>query len=270
MNASGCTIRFGPAGLGSPQVAGIRKCHQMGLRAAEVAFTYGVRMSNATATELGKCARDYDVSLSIHAPYYINLASMDAEKLAASRTRILDSCERAYHMAAEKVIFHAGFYQKRSNNEVFEVIRDEIGLLTQEISKNGWNVTLCPETTGKKSQFSGLEDLLEIRKQVKCGICVDFAHLYARNLGVVDYDAVLAQLEDVEHIHSHFSGINFTAKGEKSHEKLTYAFFQPLGDALARLPGSKTVTLISEAPDDTFDSAAAMLKWFQNSGSAKN
>ena len=83
-------ILFGPggtAGLGYDD--GIKEISKLGLGALEVEFTYGVRMLNEEAKKIGLLAKN--ISLSIHAPYYINLNSLENQKIGASRTRILQS-----------------------------------------------------------------------------------------------------------------------------------------------------------------------------------
>ena len=96
-------VLFGPAGLGTPAVEGLERCKKLGLGAAEVEFTYGVRMTNATAKQIGAAAKRLGIKLSVHAPYYINLASKEKSKLNASKKRILQSCERAHYLGASPV-----------------------------------------------------------------------------------------------------------------------------------------------------------------------
>jgi len=55
----------------------------MDLDCMEVEFTYGVRMGLKTAKEVGALAGEKGILLSVHAPYYINLATEEKEKLAA-------------------------------------------------------------------------------------------------------------------------------------------------------------------------------------------
>ena len=86
-------IRIGPAGsAGKGNLAGIRKVARMGLDCMEVEFTYGVRMKTEDAAKAGELAAELGIMLSVHAPYYINLATYEDDKLVASRQRILDSC----------------------------------------------------------------------------------------------------------------------------------------------------------------------------------
>jgi len=248
-------ILIGPGGSdGRGHIKGLQEVARRGLDCMEIEFTYGVRMTPEMAETVGALADDLGITLSVHAPYYINLASYEADKIEASRQRILDSCHRSHLMRARKVVFHAGFYQKRSARETYRMIRKEILDLQQHIHKAGWQVALCPEITGKPSQFGSTEELLELMQDTGCGITVDFAHLYARNQGEIDYDAVMPRLPQA--FHAHFSGIEYTAKGEKKHIRTQPTHFRPLLDALIR--HAKQATVINESPKPFED--AVMMK----------
>ena len=248
-------ILVGPAGSeGLGNLAGVRKVARMKLDCMEVAFSYGVRMSLQDAREVGALAQDKGIILSVHAPYYINLASDEKEKIQASKQRIVDSCQRAHALGARNVVFHAGFYQKKTAEKTFSMIKKAALDIQRRIKKNKWNVTLCPEVTGKPSQFGSVEELLALKKETGCSICVDFAHLYARRQGVVDYEKILKRLP--KKFHAHFSGIEYGPKGERKHLKTTKRFFKPLAEAL--LKSGKIVTLICESPQPYKD--AAMMK----------
>jgi deoxyribonuclease-4 len=211
-------------------------------------------MSVQDAREVGALARDKGIVLSVHAPYYINLASDEKEKIQASKKRILDSCQRAHALGAQNVVFHAGFYQKKTAEQTFAMVKKAIREIQRRIKKNKWKVNLCPEVTGKPSQFGSMEELLTLKKETGCSICVDFAHLYARRQGELDYGQILKKLP--KKFHAHFSGIAFGPKGERKHLKTTKRFFEPLADAL--LKSGKIVTLICESAQPYKD--AAMMK----------
>ncbi len=239
-------IRLGPAG--SPMkstLEGISYIKEIGLNAMEVEFTHGVRMRNELAKEIGKLAEKLDIKLSVHAPYYINLASAEKQKIEASKKRILDSCERAHYLKASHVVFHPGFYGKISNKECYEMIKKEIIEMHDLIKENKWKTELAPETTGKKSQFGSLNEILKLRDEIKCSICVDFAHLHARN-GSINYPIVFDQLSGLRHIHSHFSGIEFTDKGERRHLVMQKSDFLPLAKEI--LKRKTDITIICESP----------------------
>jgi deoxyribonuclease IV len=252
-------IRVGPAGSGGlGNLQGIRKVARMKLDCMEVEFTYGVRLSMDAAYEVGVLAAAKGITLSVHAPYYINLASAEKEKIHASKQRILDSCRKAHSLGAQNVVFHAGFYQTKTARQTYALIRKAIAEIQQTIRKNKWKVHLCPEITGKPSQFGSLEELLKLMQETGCEICIDFAHLYARQQGKLDYGKILKRLP--QKFHAHFSGIAYGPKGERRHLKTTPKFFKPLAAAL--LKTDHDVTLINESPQPFKD--AVMMKEILN------
>ena len=239
-------ITLGPAGTGGEVCSGMRFIKEKGLTALEVEFTYGVRMSNAKAREIKILNSKLGLILSVHAPYFINLASLDADKIQASKKRILDSCERAHHMGAKYVVFHPGFLLGRKEAVVYGIIKKGLIELLDVIKKNNWDILLAPETAGKLSQFGSLDSLLRLKEEIGCQLCVDFAHLYAVTQGKIDFGSVLDKLHSLNHVHSHCSGIEFTLKGEKKHIKLDPGFFLPLAkEIVAR---NTDITIISESP----------------------
>jgi len=248
-------IKVGPAGSdGLGNLKGVAKVAEAGLDCMEVAFTYGVRMKLKTAQALGTRAKAHGIMLSVHAPYYINLASEEKEKSDASRIRILDSCEKAHAMGARNVVFHAGFYQNRTAGQTYDLIKKAIVTMQKSIARQGWRVQLCPEITGKPTQFGSLAELLKLKKETGCGITVDFSHLYARQQGQIDYAEVLAKLPQT--FHAHFSGIEYGDKGERKHIRTTNAFFEPLARALVQ--GEANISIINESPKPYAD--AVMMK----------
>lgn len=245
-------IRVGPAGpSGQSYIKGLESIHKLGLSAMEVEFTYGIKMSSATAKEVGRLARRLDISLSVHAPYYINLASNEKIKIQNSKKRILDSCEKAHYLGARYIVFHAGFYQGRDRGEIYAMIKKSIDGLLIAIKKNKWDVVLAPEVSGKLSQFGSLEELLKLRKETGTELCVDFAHMEARE-GMIDYNETFEKLKCLKHIHSHLSGIEYTEKGEKRH-LLTRkdSIISVVSGAIKR---GLDITIINESPDPVNDS----------------
>jgi deoxyribonuclease-4 len=248
-------IRIGPAGSeGKGNLEGVKGVARMGLDCMEVEFTYGVRMPIDEAEQVGELARAKGIVLSVHAPYYINLASDEKEKVIASKERILASCERAHALGAQNVVFHPGFYQKKSAARTYDLIKKEMLAIQTEIAKKKWDVTLCPEVTGKPSQFGSLEEILQLMEDTGCGITMDFSHLYARQQGQIDYAEILNALP--KKFHAHFSGIEYGNKGERKHIVTKKKFFEPLAHQL--LKRKLDITLINESPQPYKD--AAMMK----------
>jgi deoxyribonuclease-4 len=248
-------IKVGPAGTdGLGNLKGVQKVVEAGLDCMEIEFTYDVRLDLKTAKAVGALAKEKGIILSVHAPYYINLASDEKDKFDASRKRILDSCERAHAMGARNVVFHAGFYQKRTAGQTYNLIKEAVRGMQKRIAHKGWQVKLCPEITGKPSQFGSLEELMRLKQQTGCGITVDFSHLYARQQGEIDYAKTLKKLP--QKFHAHFSGIEYGDKGEQKHIRTTQKFFEPLARALIK--GQVDITIINESPKPYED--AIMMK----------
>lgn len=240
----------GTAGLGYEE--GLRKISELNLTALEIEYTYGVNMSNSTAKIVGELAKKLNISLSCHAPYFINLASEEKAKINASKIRILQSCERASYLGAEYVVFHPGFYQKKTKEETYKIIRNEVEDLMKTIKEKKWTIQLALETTGKHSAFGNLDELLILIKEIKCSLTIDFAHLKARTQGKISYAEMLDKVKHFKHIHSHFSGIEWTEKGEKRHlltpEKEIKELLQEV------LKRKLNITIINESPDPIGDS----------------
>ncbi|ODS39481.1 MAG: hypothetical protein A7316_05380 [Candidatus Altiarchaeales archaeon WOR_SM1_86-2] len=247
-------IKLGPAGVpvsskDRSTVGGIKMAAELSLGAMEVEFVRGVSMSDPTAKKVGNAAKEAGIDLSVHCPYYINLCSAEEEKIAASKKRILDSAERADAMGAMIIVFHPGFYGKLKKEDAFEMVEGACSEMADKVRDNDWKVLLGLETTGKVSQFGTLEEIMDISRKIKeCVPVVDFAHIYARAQGRIDYGDVLDKVRGYKHLHSHFSCIEYSKGGERRH--LTLDANEPDFRELAEeiLKRKQDITIISESP----------------------
>lgn len=244
------SIKLGPAGSGGNTLTGVEHVKEIGLQAMEVEFVRGVHMSNELAKEVGKSAEKLKIELSVHAPYFINLNSAEKEKREASKKRIIISCERANHLGAKTVVFHAGYYGKMSKEETFDNICEAIKDISSEIKKRKYNVNLAPETMGKVNVFGKIDEIKKLMHETGCRCCVDFAHIKALNHGKIDYNEVLNKFPG--DLHCHFSGIEYGEKGEKNHKITPSEEIHELSKAV--LKSKKRITIINESPDPMGDS----------------
>ncbi len=248
-NAKKQNIFLGPAGTPTitrgGTIEGIKDVAKLGLSAIEVQFTYGVRMSDALAKKCGEVAKESNVHLSCHAPYYVNLCN--PKKLNASMKRIMLAAERLSTMGGGVVTFHPGFYGKLESEEAFERVKNACEEIAKRLPKG---TLLGLETTGKRSQFGTLEEIVQICKSVKrCVPVVDFAHIYARAGGKINYTQIFKALNPLRlnHLHTHFSNIEFSEKGERRHLVLDdQPPFEPLAKEI--LKRKQNITIISESP----------------------
>jgi len=246
-------ISLGPAGRPARStLEGVAKVKELGLHCMEVQFTHGIKMGIALAKRIGKERERVGIGLSVHAPYYINLASNEPEKIKASKKRILDSCELAHYMGAKHVVFHPAYFGGKDKEKIYQTAKGHIIDMVGTIEKRKWNVLISTETTGKHSALGSLEETIRLSKETGCSFCVDFAHLFARNYGRLDFAEIFEKLRPLgmKHLHSHFSGIEYTSKGEKNHLMLEEG--KPdFGEFAKVLLGQKwldSITIISESP----------------------
>ena len=252
-------IKIGPAGLGGVKEASknLEYYNKLGFTACEIAFTYSVYMNNKQAEEIGKTAKKFNIDLSIHSPYYINLNSSEKEKIEASKKRILDCCERAHYLGAKYVVFHSGFYGKLTKEETYNKIKENIIDILEIIKKNNWNVFLAPEMMGKINVFGSLDEIFRLVEETKCHFCIDFAHLRAYTNDKMKYNEMCEKIKKFGHIHSHFSGIEYGDKGEKNHILTPEKEIEKLIEAIKK-NNINDITIINESPDPVGDSVKTL------------
>lgn len=239
-------MRFGPAGKPvSMKSSDILKApaflHELGLNAMEYEAVRGVKISEDKARKFGEEARKYDVVLSLHAPYFINLASGKKTTVEASITRLKESVQASYWMGAYIVVFHPGYYRDApSKREAVKMVIDHLKPVVEFIDElNATNLWLGPETTGKTTQIGDLDEVIEIsRKLDHVKPVIDWAHLHARYEGkfitsVDDVIHVIDKLEKelgeyaVKPLHTHFSRIEYGKGGERKHHVLAEKDYGP-------------------------------------------
>ncbi|MBZ0287423.1 MAG: TIM barrel protein, partial [Anaerolineae bacterium] len=234
------TIRFGTVGspstsLQSGTPAAIANIRQLGLDHLEIAWVQSVRVSDETCAEIKAAGEKHKVTLSIHAPYYINLNSQTTELMQKSDERLLAAARKGYLAGAKDIIFHPGSYHTQPPQQVYERAKEKLLEITGILRSEGVDVNLRPETMGKSAMFGNLEEVVQLSKDVP-GIkpCIDWAHLHARTGdGTFNtYEEFAAALEKVKSVlgedglktlHFHLSGINYGPKGEKNHIPLNEA-----------------------------------------------
>lgn len=231
------SAKFGPAGnsdsfskVYKSSLDAPRWIADMGLDCYEYQCGKGVNVGEETARKLGERAKEAGIALSLHAPYFINLANPDPDSLQKTIGYITSACLAASWMGAGRVIVHSGALMKRTRQEAQEIAKLSLPQVIAACDEQGFgHITLCPETMGKINQLGDLDEVLELcTLDERLVPCIDFGHLYARSLGADDGpEAFRRMLDRVEEIlgaerasvfHSHFSHIQFTPNGgEKCH-----------------------------------------------------
>jgi deoxyribonuclease-4 len=290
MNAS--DIRFGPSGISAPLSAKgyTRTVDQpaalsdMGLSAFEYSFGRGVRISEKTAGEIGAAFYRHGIALSVHAPYYINLASDEQGRDERNLRHFVKTAEACVAMGAARMVFHPGSVGKGERAEAFMRVFAALPAVVRALDELGFsNITLCPETMGKINQIGDLDETIALCTLDERLIpCLDFGHLYARSLGrfatEADYLAAFDKIESAlgveraRRLHIHFSRIEFTQGGEKRHhneEDTQYGpSFVPLARALIKKEYAPVI--ICESKSHMAEDAQAYMHLYHSLKGEKN
>ncbi len=276
-------IKFGPAG--NCQMFydyGYKNTVQMpdflsniGLDAYEIQCGRGVRMKDDAAKQIGESAKLNNISLSVHAPYYISMSGTDEEKRLNSINYILQSANLAKLSGATRIVIHTGSCSKISREQALLLAKDTFKIAVKAMDENGFSdISMCPETMGKINQLGTLEEVLEL-----CSIdermipAIDFGHINAREQGSLktaeDFEKIILCVKNklgeyrAKHFHVHFSKIEYSTGGEKKH--LTFEDtvfgpdFEPFADVILKY--SLEPTIICES-DNTMSKDALYMKQY--------
>ena len=252
--------------------------HELGLSWYEYPCGRGVNVGDETATEIGGNAQEHGIGMSVHAPYFINFANPEKEKRINSADYLFQALNLAKIMQAQRVVFHPGTCKKMKRTHAMGILMEEMKIVIAEIDNAELgDITICPETMGKKNQLGNLKEVLEICQLDERIIpTIDFGHLHARRQGSLnteyDFAKVLDAIEDrigvyrAKNIHIHFSQIQYTASGERQHltfEDTEYGpFFINLAKQLAKR--KMTAVVISESRNTMIKDSLAMKKMYEN------
>jgi len=278
--------RFGPAGSGDTFAAmGYKKTEQIpdylekvGVNAFEYQCGRGVRINEKTMLTIGEAAAKKDIAMSLHAPYYISLSSVEEQKRRNSSEYILQSARAVKLIGGDRIVVHSGSCSKMSREQALILAKEAMGWALEALDAEGLSsIRVCPETMGKINQLGTLDEVLEL-----CSLdermlpCIDFGHLNARTFGEIkgydDYKAIFDAVENklgesrLKEFHAHFSKIEYTLNGgEKRHLTFEDTVFGPDFEPLAELIVKKGChpTIICESAGTQAEDAALMRRHYE-------
>ena len=245
-------IKIGPAGIGSVKDVekNFEEFHRLGIKCAEIPFTYGVFIkTKEQAEKVHRAAEKFKIELTIHGQYWINLNSAEREKIEASKQRILECLKVGTWLDAKAVVFHSGFYGKKTKGKTFEKIKEGIRELQEKRKEFGYTPKLAPETMGKINVFGSISEIARLVEETGCEFCIDFAHILAR-YKTYNFEKIKEKFGKYPSWHCHFSGIEYGEKGEKKHLRTEERYWEKLFE---RLPKDKKIRIVCESPNPLAD-----------------
>lgn len=276
--------KFGPAG-NSESFSALGYKHslqvpeyieRMGLDAFEYQCGRGVNIGTDKAAELGKLAKEKGIALSLHAPYYISMSSVEEDKRLNSINYILQSARAVKAMGGNRIIVHTGSCGKISREEALQLAVDTMKKSLDALDSEGLgDIHICPETMGKVNQLGTLDEVMAL-----CAVderlipCIDFGHLNAREQGILrtyeDFEGVFKTVLDrlgidrLRIFHSHFSKIEYSKGGEVRHltfeDDIYGPNFEPVMELTYKYGASPT--FICESAGTQAEDAKAMKDYY--------
>jgi deoxyribonuclease-4 len=254
-------IRIGQAGIplsckGRTNKDGIVYTKQiLDLNAMEIQFVRGLYvMEDEEAQFIHDYAKENDIELHVHAPYYINLAG-SGEELDLSLEKIIYSARVGDKMDAKTVVIHPGFYGEESEKKTMKKMVKSIKKIQGAFKKDKLKIKLGIETMGKQRVFGSLDEIIEVCRQVKGVIpVIGLGHIHARANGGLkkreDFEEVFAKLKPLRlrHFLLHVTGVMYENGNEYYHVPIKKGDMPlaPLIEII--LDNNMNVTFISESP----------------------
>lgn len=268
---AGNSISFGKMGYKS-SLDVPEYLEKMGLDCFEYQCGRGVNIGLEKAAQLGKLMAEREKEISLHAPYYISLASKEEEKRDNSIKYISESAAAVNAMGGDRIVVHPGGLGGLRRSDACALACQTLKRAQHALDEQGLsNVHICPETMGKINQLGDLDEVLEM-----CCVderflpCIDFGHLNARTHGGLktfeNFKEVFDKIENrlgldrLRVYHSHFSKIEYTDGGEKRHLTFEDRVYGPEFDPVAELTVKKgcTPVIICESAGSQAEDAKAM------------
>jgi deoxyribonuclease IV len=233
--------------------SGINYLKSIGLDAMELLFVRSVNVTDKNKDLILRTKLNNEFYLSAHGSHYLNLNADEIEKQEQSIARIVSAADGLSKVQGRSLIFHPGFYLKDSKEDTYNTVRENLLRLPH------CGIDYRLETTGKRTQFGTIEELVSLCKEVStCKLCLDFSHMHARENGSLKhYDDFIKVLQYVlnelgrpalDDLHIHMGGINYGEKGEKNHLPLLESDFN-FRDCLRALKDFNVKgCIISEGP----------------------
>ncbi len=270
-------IRFGPSGNSkifydhgySKSIDAPKFCSENGLLAYEYSFGRGFTMSEETAKVLGENAQKYGVLVSVHAPYYINLANPDQSMAQKSFEYIKNSLKYLHLMGGRDLVVHLASCGKLDRNQALVLTYKRLDECLQIIYDNNLNyANVCPETMGKFMQIGTYKEIINFCTKDKILVpTFDFGHINCVMQGglktaddykrIFDYSFEKLGENKTKNCHIHFSKIEFSTKGEIKHLNLDDSIYGPEFEPLVKVikEYSLTPTIISESKEKMMEDA---------------
>ena len=204
--------------------------------------------------QMGAIAKNLDVVLSVHTPYYMDLvANNDLTDRSIESIRWAGILAQA--MDAEIVVTHLGMYGKHSREDAAANILENIIKIQKWYDEFNIKVPLGLETSGRQEIFGDFDEIVKICNKVKGPIpVINFPHVHARGNGALkkkeDFQELFDKIKKFSkgNFYTHFSGVEHEDGNEIRYTPIKKGDlkFEPLAECI--LDNDYDMTIISGSP----------------------
>jgi deoxyribonuclease-4 len=209
----------------------------------------------ADLADTGQLARNLDVHLTIHAPYYMDLLGDDFVA-----TRSMDAVVYggvvADALGARLLVTHLGLYHMPERSEAMKSVLAKLKEIETAYAARKIHAKLGLETSGKQMVFGQLDEVLTVCDRVKrCQPVLNFAHIHAREKGLLkrqeEFQDVFDRTKEItksDVFYTQFSGVQHEGGNERRYTPIKKGDlrFEPLAECM--LENAFDVTVISSSP----------------------
>lgn len=217
-------------------------------------LTSGLAKDYMELDGLGDLARELDIELTLHTPYYMDLVG-GGDLTLRSMDSIKWGALMANQMGASIVVTHVGLYGELTSRVTMNRVVKNLSELGNWLKKRNIKAKLGLETSGRQEVFGDLNEVLKVCEKVKDIVPVlNFSHIHSRENGSLrkkeDFQEVIDAAEPFvkKHLHTHFSGVEHEGGNELRYTPIKRGDlkFEPLAECI--LDNNLDITVISSSP----------------------
>ena len=207
--------------------------------------------------EVGTLAKELDVNLTLHTPYYMKFTETEGDLVEKSKRGFKYGGVMANELDSNMIITHLGIIEENSSledvkNAVIKNLREMRNWLNQTYEKE---IKIGIETQAGEDVFGSLDEVLDICKKVSGTVpVINFAHVRVRDEYPLeepeDFGEVFRTCSNFveSEYYVNFSGVELRPRDEYRFTPIKRGdlSFEPLVEYL--LESNENVTIISNSP----------------------
>ncbi|MGI8513975.1 MAG: non-homologous end-joining DNA ligase [Acidimicrobiia bacterium] len=227
---SAAQIRFGisglPPGEAKDDAAFLDGLVARGHNAYELAFVTAFPWKEARCRTFGELARERDIWVSVHAPYFAVLTVEDEDRAKQCLAALEHTMKLGRALGSRIICAHFGSAQGRDPEQLTEMIQERLRRITSKVQHMG--VGLGLETSGAERNFGTLGDIALLAEEFNfIRPIVDWAHVHAQTGGALTstaaFESVIGFIKEsfpgwmIDPLQTQFTDNLFNSGGEVRH-----------------------------------------------------